>query len=151
MKPSLKYLLEVSIALSEDADKKVKKTAKAALKRYMQNNHNISERQLSDIIIENLNLLLSRFPRLLNSLDIDNQLNSGLNLLKGYIRLLTTGQSGEQKLVQYISCPIVMNRFAVSLLEIFKMENRSVNLLDDCAVRGLFIFFSTMFLMPRSY
>lgn len=64
----------------------------------------------------------------------------GIRLLKGYLRLLSSKEeSSPQRLTKILSCPHILNRFAIILVEMFKLESSGVKLLEECALRGMFI------------
>lgn len=66
MSPSLKYVLEMLIVLSEDDVDEIADFSKKSLGHFTNKTSGISQRQLLDILEENFNNVFTRLPRYLN-------------------------------------------------------------------------------------
>lgn len=68
MAPSLKYILEMLIVLSEDDVEEVADISKKALEHFINKTPTINQRQLLDMLEENFNNVFTKLPRYLNKL-----------------------------------------------------------------------------------
>jgi hypothetical protein len=135
MYPSMKYVLEMLIASLEDTSIEVSNISKEALQNFTINSVQNNRKRLLDILEDNFSTVLTKLPRYLNKLDADLQL-CGIRLFKGYIRLMTDPGSSPQRLTQVLSCTYIMNRFAIILIEIFKLECNNVQLMEKFTFKG---------------
>ncbi|XP_077289147.1 telo2 interacting protein 1 isoform X2 [Arctopsyche grandis] len=133
---SLKYVLEMLIALSEDETEEITEISRKALENFTENGTRCNQKHLLDILEDNFNNMLTKLPRYLNKLDVNLQL-CGIHLVKGYIRLLTNTQASPQRLSKILNCTHVMNRFAIILVEVFKLECSSIKLLEEFTIRDV--------------
>lgn len=65
---SLKYILEMLIALSEDETEEITEISRKALENFTENGSKCNQKHLLDILEDNFNNMLTKLPRYLNKL-----------------------------------------------------------------------------------